>query len=363
MAVAGDEFLDLGVGAVDVVRLAREGAPAEGADAAAEERPYIGRHEPGELEGIGDAHLLRHLPDVVAVIERRHAGVVEVEHGADMDGHRLLGGALDRRRIAAPRGLGLLQRPAGRQIAVDRVVRARLVGDHVGPDAAAVELGKDLGGVAEEADRKRLFRRVGLYDESERLVERLRPGVEIAGFDALLDARRLALDGEQRGAGHRRGERLGTAHAAEPAGQDPAPGEIAAVVLPSGLDEGLVGALDDALAADIDPRPGRHLALEGAQRSDDSVVAAPVARGAADAAIDDELLRVLGDLGVEVVHQHAERRLGEPALAGESAAARGADAAGVVEAVGCGHEGLGICLNPSPALREREGPIAKAMGG
>ena len=39
------------------------------------------------------------------------------------------------------------------------------------------------------------------------------------------------------------------------------PGEVAAVVLAAGLDEGLVGALHDALAADVDPRAGGHLAV------------------------------------------------------------------------------------------------------
>ena len=149
---------------------------------------------------------------------------------------------------------------------------------------------------------------------------------------------------EQRGAGHRRGQRLRAAHAAEAGGQDPPAGEVAAVVLAAHLDEGLVGALHDALAADVDPRAGRHLAvhhqalaielvevlpgrpvrhqvgvgdqharrvgvgaehadrlaglhqqrlvvLELAQRRDDAVEALPVARGAADAAVDDELVR------------------------------------------------------------------------
>ena len=39
------------------------------------------------------------------------------------------------------------------------------------------------------------------------------------------------------------------------------PASLAAVVLAPGLDEGLVGALHDALAADVDPRAGRHLAV------------------------------------------------------------------------------------------------------
>ena len=46
-----------------------------------------------------------------------------------------------------------------------------------------------------------------------------------------------------------------------PAGQDPLALEVAAIVLAAGLDEGLVGALHDALRADIDPRAGRHLAV------------------------------------------------------------------------------------------------------
>jgi hypothetical protein len=133
------------------------------------------------------------------------------------------------------------------------------------------------------------------------------------------------------------------------------------------LGEGLVGALNDALAADIDPGAGGHLAvhhqplaielvemvpgcparhevgigdeharrirvraedadrlarldqqrlvgIERAERGDDAVEALPVARGAADAAIDDELVRPLGNVRVEIVHQHAERRLCAPGL-------------------------------------------------
>ena len=55
--------------------------------------------------------------------------------------------------------------------------------------------------------------------------------VEIAGAQAHLDARGLAFDGKQRGAGHRRRERLRAAHAAEARGQDPLAGKVAAVML------------------------------------------------------------------------------------------------------------------------------------
>ncbi len=214
--------------------------------------------------------------------------------------------------------------------------------------------------------------------------------VEIAGAQAELDARRPALDRQHRGAGHGRRQRLRAAHAAEARGQDPAAVQRAAVVAAAHLDEGLVGALHDALRADVDPRAGRHLAVhhqalaiefvemvpgrpvrhevgvgdqharrvgvgpedadrlarlhqqrlvafEPAQGLDDRVEGVPVARRAADAAVDDELARPLGDVGIEVVHQHPQRRFGQPAFRAELGPVRRADDAHVVEAGGLGH--------------------------
>ena len=55
------------------------------------------------------------------------------------------------------------------------------------------------------------------------------------------------------------------------------------------------------------------------------MVARPVAGRLAGAAVDDELLGMLGHLGVEVVLQHAQRCLGLPAAGGQRAAAGCAD--------------------------------------
>ena len=142
--------------------------------------------------------------------------------------------------------------------------------------------------------------------------------------------------------------------------------------------ERLERALEDPLRADVDPRAGRHLAvhrqalglepperlpvgpvgheqavgdqharrhlvraehadglaaldeqrlvvLEPAQRRDDRVERLPRARGAPGAAVDDEVRGILGDLGIEVVHEHAQRGFLQPALAGQLGAARRAD--------------------------------------
>ena len=180
---------------------------------------------------------------------------------------------------------------------------------------------------------------------------------------------------------HGRGERLGPAHAAQPRAHDDPPGERAAEVLPRQFGEGLVGALQDPLRADVDPRPGRHLpvhreaqrveaaelvhapparhevrvrdqdaggfvvgpehphrlpalheerlvVLQTPQRLDDLRVARPIARRLARASVHDEVVGALGHGRVEVVHQHPEGRFLVPALAGEGRPARRVDGSG-----------------------------------
>ena len=53
---------------------------------------------------------------------------------------------------------------------------------------------------------------------------------------------------------------MGAAHTAETRRQDPLAGEVAAVMTSPHLDKCFVCPLHDALAADVDPRSGRHLA-------------------------------------------------------------------------------------------------------
>ena len=358
MLVVRDQLLDLRVGAVDVLGVTRQRCPAERADAAAEQRAHVRGDESREVEGIIDTLVQRYLADVVAVVERGHAGFVKREHGAHVHGHRF-DGRIDHRigvRLAALEPF--LDGPADRQVAVGRIVRRGLVGHGVGPDAALYQLRQDFGRIAQQTDRQRLPVVHGLLDQRQRIVQVVGLRIEIACFEALLDAIGLAFDRQHRGPGHRCRQRLCAAHAAEPGRQYPAPGQVAAIVLAAHFDEGLVGTLHDALAADIDPRPCRHLAehhqslpvelaevfpvgpgrhqvrvgnqnarrigmraeyadrlaglhqqgflvAEFPEAFDDSVEALPVAGSLADAAIHDQVLRSLGDIGVEIVHDHA----------------------------------------------------------
>ena len=56
----------------------------------------------------------------------------------------------------------------------------------------------------------------------------------------------------------------------------------------------------------------RLVVAEAQQRPHDRLERVVRARGAAGAAVDDEVLGPLGDFGIEVVQQHPQRRLGLP---------------------------------------------------
>ena len=81
----------------------------------------------------------------------------------------------------------------------------------------------------------------------------------------------------------------------------------------------------------------RLIAFEPAQGRDNTVERRPVARRPPDAAVDDEFARPLGDVGIEIVHEHPERRFGQPALGAELGSARRSDDAHIVDAGWRGH--------------------------
>ena len=235
-------------------------------------------------------------------------------------------------------------------------MRGGLVGHDVDLDAAAQQLGQHA--------RPRCRRRRPTAPAASRLASRHRrdgvvevvgDDVEVAVLDPPAQTSRVDVDDEAHAAVERHRERLRAAHAAAAAGQRERAGEGAAEALGRHRGERLVGALQDALRADVDPRAGRHLAVHGQaellepaelrprrpvahevgvgeqharrplvrpqhadrpagldeqrlvvrerrERPHDRVVARPVPRGPAGAAVDDEVVGPLGDVRVEVVH-------------------------------------------------------------
>ena len=384
--MSGEQLEDRLVGRGDVGGVAGERRPAERALALAEQRPDVRRHEARELEGPVVAALARLVADRVAVVEDLGALVLELDHRAHMGGHRLLGALGEADRVLGALGLPVLEGNLRRQVE-QRVVRRGLVGDDVDGGVHLEQLREHHRGVAEDADRQRPPRVAGLDRHPHRLLERGSLDVEVAVVDPALDAGRVALDADHDAVVHRHGQRLRAAHATEAGGHGDGPGQRAVEPLVGDGGERLEGALEDALGADVDPRAGGHLAVHGqaevlepaellpvgpvadqvgvgdqhprrplvglhhadrlaglhehrlvvGQRGEgphEGVVRLPVAGRLAGAAVDDEVLGTLGVLGVEVVHQHPQRRLGLPRPRGQLGAVRGVDGEPFVQALG-----------------------------
>ena len=77
----------------------------------------------------------------------------------------------------------------------------------------------------------------------------------------------------------------------------------------------------------------RLVILQPLERLDNFVIAFPVARGAANAAVNHQRGRVFSHIGIEIVHQHPQRGFSQPAFGAEIGAVGGADDAAVIETV------------------------------
>ncbi len=272
-------------------------------------------------------------------------------------------------------------------------MRGGLFGDEVGQLAAPHDLRIDGRRVADQAHAQRFPLGAGVLHPAERLVEVVGHAIHVAGLEATLHAGLVHLDTEEGCAGHGGGQGLRAAHPAEPRREDPAPAPVAVEVDGGGAHEGLVGALQDPLRADVDPRSRGHLAehgealclqlskrlpvrpmrhqeavgdehsrrvlvcaeaadglaalhqerlvvLERFELAHDDVVRLPVPRGLARAAVHHQLLGPLGHVGVEVVHQHPQRGFLPPSLAAERGSSGSSDDT-------FGHAGQSRILSPS----------------
>ena len=162
--------------------------------------------------------------------------------------------------IRAPQHVGLLDGEPRRDVAVERVVRARLVRHDVDRRVAAHQLREDLRGVAEQADRQRAplapGRRRAASSASSSVSRRARPGSRVC------DAGARCAAGRPRRTARSRSFMVTASGWAPPIPPSPAvttsrPAQRAAEALARDRRERLVGALEDPLRADVDPRARR----------------------------------------------------------------------------------------------------------
>ncbi len=243
-------------------------------------------------------------------------------------------------------------------------------------------------GVAQQADGAGFPRRLVPLSALDGVFQVVGHLVQIAGFQAFLNARGINLHGDAHAPGQLDRQRLRAAHAAQTSRDSDRALEAATEVLVCRARERLVGALQDALRANVDPASGGHLAVhhqarfvqtvkflpggpvghqigigenhargelvrpqhghrlaglnqqglvvfQTVQRFHNLVESLPVARRLAAPTVDHEVLRMFGHLRIEVVHQHALGGFLNPALGGALWATGRANHGGV--GLGGGH--------------------------
>jgi hypothetical protein len=129
-------------------------------------------------------------------------------------------------RVARTQFGRLLDRQAGRDVAVERIVRGRLVGHEVEALPAPGELGHDFSRIAEQSDRQRPTGLRSFAHARERLFQRVGRLVQVTGLAPAPDPLRVDLHAQDRRAGHRRCERLRAAHPAQTGSEDRPAAEI-----------------------------------------------------------------------------------------------------------------------------------------
>ena len=155
---------------------------------------------------------------------------------------------------------GLFYRETLGYVAV-RIMRWRLVGDDIRHHSAYDEFGIDVGGVGDEAYGLGFVLVQCLLDQGHRFLQVFHQHIHVRGFQATLSAGRIYLHNEPHTVVHGDGQGLSPAHS-------PKAGAEHELALQAGLEmrlgrcaEGLIGALEYALRADVDPAPGSHLAV------------------------------------------------------------------------------------------------------
>ena len=216
--VIREQLEDGTVGPFDVGRVAGQRRPTERAAALAELRPDERRDEPGIVEGILDAGFLRLRAQVVAVVEDDRARSLEREHGPDVRSHRRARAALVFLGLRLSQDGRIVERDLGRKVAVQRVVRRGLVRHEVESLTGGGPRRLDLGGVADERDRRRFAPRRRGPRPGQALGRVVREAIDVADVEAALRRER----GRPRSPGTRPRSSSPRAAARRPCRPDPA---------------------------------------------------------------------------------------------------------------------------------------------
>src|SRR5262245_8814180 len=139
----------------DIARLSRKCYPTERSAAFGEHRANVCRYETRKVVSVLHTAFVSHGANVVSVVECNGSALLHFEHRLHMDRdgfYRLTNVTLSIRGAEFCR---LVQCQTARDVAIQRIVRASLVCEHVGNPTAPDHFRQHSGTVADKADRER----------------------------------------------------------------------------------------------------------------------------------------------------------------------------------------------------------------
>jgi len=136
----------------------------------------------------GRHRIERDLPDVVAIVEYRQPHALEAQHVLDMFGHGPGRGAAVPGRVARAPSRPIVPPSNLGQVAVDRVVRGRLIGQGVRANCRFEQGVQHIDDVAEERTEIGLAFFLAVSNRRERLVQASALGRPRSRFQAFGDA-------------------------------------------------------------------------------------------------------------------------------------------------------------------------------
>src|SRR5262249_33532299 len=135
-----------------VFGIARQRYPAKRTSALAKQWADVFRHKARYVECVLDSSKLSMSANVIAVVKRDGSLSLQLEHRPYMRRHAFERSARVFLGVALPQRGGPIQREAGRDVSIQRVVSAGLIGQQVRDQAAARHFWKKLGAVPDQAD-------------------------------------------------------------------------------------------------------------------------------------------------------------------------------------------------------------------
>ena len=214
MLVLGEHFQHQLIRSCDIRSLSRKRRPAKRSFALAKQRPNVGGHKSRKVVGVLHALLKRKRPNIVSVIKRHRAQLLQIQHSLNVLRHRLHRMFLVLIRIFFSQFERRFERHPVRHVSADRIVRAGLIRQQIGNHAALRQLRNQVRAISNQSNRCCFALAHRVLQNPQRLIQARHQHIDVARLQSFFDALAININAQKRRAIHRRCQRLRSAHPA-----------------------------------------------------------------------------------------------------------------------------------------------------